>query len=448
MTTDPGDLVLDPTCGGGTTAVVAEQFGRRWITIDTSRVAICVARQRMLMATFPYYRLADAVRGIKLGFVYKTAPHITLESIANAAPPETETLYDQPEVEQNKVRVAGPFSVETLQNFIALSPDAACGQTSAEQERDFLEMVFDYLRTGGISDGRSDHRLRFERLEQVTDLLGIHARGYIAGVGEGQAQEEVLFTIGPRFGPISKEAVSQAFKTMRGPGHLRASRLFLLGFAFDDDAMNILNFHKDGSEQTTTFNMGQFWLTFVRMHDDLLQQGLKKPGKNQYSNSFVVIGEPDIAVVDEADGKCHIEVRGLDTFSPLQPRAQGYSANSTDAASGLSNIAYWELDAHYDGQLFCATELHFGASNLFSEVHDAIAKVKKASEEARANNAKRKKLTPQQQAQAALRVEIDEETYNRLVGFQSESFPRVKGSRVAVRVMAIDGTEASQVLEL
>ena len=114
MTTDPGDLVLDITCGSGATAYVAEQWGRRWITCDTSRVAITLAKQRLMTATFDYYKLAHPEQGVGSGFIYKTVPHITLKSIANNEPPATETLYDQPEIDKTKIRVTGPFTVEAL----------------------------------------------------------------------------------------------------------------------------------------------------------------------------------------------------------------------------------------------------------------------------------------------------------------------------------------------
>ena len=114
MTTDPGDLVFDPTCGSGTTAYVAEQWGRRWITCDTSRVAITLAKQRLMTANFDYYELAKSHEGVSSGFRYKTVPHVTLKSIANNEPPATETLYDQPFIDSSKQRVTGPFTVEAV----------------------------------------------------------------------------------------------------------------------------------------------------------------------------------------------------------------------------------------------------------------------------------------------------------------------------------------------
>lgn len=143
MTTDPGDLVLDPTCGSGTTAFVAEQFGRRWITTDTSRIALNIAKTRLMTATFPYYKLYDEENGdIRQGFVYKTVPHITLKSLANDEPPATETLYDKPEIDNKRLRVCGAFTVETLQNFEPVAPEDLDDQTGAnEQEGAFEETI-------------------------------------------------------------------------------------------------------------------------------------------------------------------------------------------------------------------------------------------------------------------------------------------------------------------
>ena len=125
MTTDPGDLVLDPTCGSGTTAYVAEQWGRRWITMDTSRIALNIAKRRLTMAVFPYYELFDKeTKNIRQGFIYKQVPHITLKSLANNEPAETEILYDQPQEDKTRMRVSGPFTVETLQNFKITPPEA------------------------------------------------------------------------------------------------------------------------------------------------------------------------------------------------------------------------------------------------------------------------------------------------------------------------------------
>ena len=167
MTTDPGDLVLDPTCGSGTTAHVAEQWGRRWITSDTSRIALNIAKTRLMTATYPWYRLADTSgEDIRHGFVYKKVPHITLKSLANDEPPDTETLYDQPEIDKKKLRVAGPFTVETLQSFEPLSPERIDeANASVENVQRFKERVFEHLKPAGIKNGLKNETAVFNRVD-------------------------------------------------------------------------------------------------------------------------------------------------------------------------------------------------------------------------------------------------------------------------------------------
>ena len=284
MTTDPGDLVLDPTCGSGTTAFVAEQWGRRWITIDTSRIALNIAKQRLMTAVFPYYNLYDEQgEDIRQGFKYKTVPHITLKSLANDEPPTTETLYDQPETDNKKLRVSGPFTVETLQNFEPISPEELDAEKRVnEEEGAFEEVIKQHLLSAGIKNGRKDEMVVFRSVELLAGEA-LHAEGfYQNGVGEKKA----YFHIGPKFGTVSKKLVNDAVKECRQKGD--ANWLIILGFSFESDI--------EGGTQTTS--MGNFEVTKVRIHDDLLQEGLKKkPAKS--AASFVTIGEPDIEVVSD-----------------------------------------------------------------------------------------------------------------------------------------------------
>jgi adenine-specific DNA-methyltransferase len=283
MTTDPGDLVLDPTCGSGTTAFVAEQWGRRWITIDTSRIALNIAKQRLMTAVFTYYNLYDEQGGdIRQGFKYKTVPHITLKSLANDEPPATETLYDQPETDNKKLRVSGPFTVETLQNFEPVSPEELDDEVRVnEEEGAFEEVIKQHLLSAGIKNGRKDEMVVFRSVELLSHSY-LHAEGfYMNGVGEKKA----YFHIGPKFGTVSKTAVNEAIKECRSRGD--AGWLIILGFSFESDI--------EGGSQTKS--MGTFQVDKVRIHDDLLQEGLKKkPAKS--AASFVTIGEPDIDLVD------------------------------------------------------------------------------------------------------------------------------------------------------
>ena len=163
MTTDPGDLVLDITCGSGTTAYVAEQWGRRWITCDTSRVAIDLTKQRLMTATYDYYRLAHPEQGVDSGFVYKTVPHITLKSIANNYPPATETLYDQPEIDKTKIRVTGPFTVESLPATTVKPIDGEENEVVSDMTAKQDEYREEILATGVI--GKAGEKLEFTRVE-------------------------------------------------------------------------------------------------------------------------------------------------------------------------------------------------------------------------------------------------------------------------------------------
>ncbi len=281
MTTDPGDLVLDPTCGSGTTAYVAEQFGRRWITIDTSRIAINIAKQRIMTAVFPYYKLYDETKGdIRQGFIYKTVPHITLKSLANDEPPETETLYDQPFTDKSVLRVSGPFTVETLQNFEPVSPSELEEETLVTEEvGEWEEKIKQHLLSTGIKNGRKDERVDFTRVELLADAW-LHAEGFYH---TAKGEHKVYFHIGPRFGTVSKEAVNKAIVACRQRGD--ANWLVILGFSFESDIQ--------GGEQTTS--IGSFEVTKAKIHDDLLQEGLKKkPAKS--AASFITIGEPDVSV--------------------------------------------------------------------------------------------------------------------------------------------------------
>jgi len=270
LATDPGDLVLDPTCGSGTTAYVAEQWGRRWITIDTSRVALTLARQRIMGAKYPHYVLADSSAGrkheekltgqtmppsstgndIRRGFVYKRVPHVTLKSIANnpdivegmsrdqidraiARHAETELLYDQPYEDKTAVRVAGPFTVESLSPHRAFDDEAElpASQTGAEDESTFEQMLLDNLRKAGVQNGRKAERFEFDQVERLPGKY-LSARAVPSG---DLADQRIAVSIGPRYGTVGSDWIKAAAReAMRGQGH---DVLLVLGFAFDPRAL-------------------------------------------------------------------------------------------------------------------------------------------------------------------------------------------------------------------
>lgn len=415
MTTDPGDLVLDPTCGSGTTAFVAEQWGRRWITIDTSRIALNIAKKRLMMATYPFYTLADPEgKDIRVGFNYKTVPHITLKSIANDEEPEKEVLYDQPQEDKRKLRVSGPFTVETLQSFNVMSPDEIDDRPDeAEENRLFQERVFGHLETSGVRNGDRSQKAVFHGMESVASPY-LHARGYYTD--SDNEERLVYFHIGPKFGTVSKQAVSHAVREMRSKSaNEGASWLVLLGFSFEDNIND------------ADYNFGNFAVSKVRMHDDLMQDGLLK--KDKGAGTFITIGEPDIAIVKDSDERCHVEIRGLDIYDPIKDVVKPRS---------VEDIAYWELDDNYDGTQYIVRSIHFcgGDKKEFEAWRKGLGNLFNSS-------AKTKK-----KAEKTLRIEFSDEIWETLYGVTSEPIPYEPGRQIAVRVISQFGEESSKVLTI
>lgn len=413
MTTDPGDLVLDPTCGSGTTAFVAEQWGRRWITIDTSRIALNIAKSRLTTALYPYYELFDKDNGnIRQGFIYKTIPHITLKSLANDLEPETETLYDQPLEDKKRVRVSGPFTVETLQSQQVLRPeDVDDRRDEAEENRLFQERIFDHLKTAGIRNGDKSQRATFHSLEAVSNPY-LHAKGWYTD-GDGE-ERLVYFHIGRKFGTVSKIAVSEAVKAFRSKARNEgASWLVLLGFSFEDSIND-----KD-------YNMGSYTVSKVRMHDDLMQDGLLKKDKN--AGSFITIGEPDIEIVYDSEVACHVEIRGLDIYDPIKDDVK---------ARSIEDIAYWEIDDNYDETQFIVREIHFcgGDKKEYAAWRKGLSGI------ASAKNKKR--------AETTLNLTLNEEVWETLYDFRSSAIERTPGRKICVRVISQFGEESSKTLTI
>lgn len=409
MTTDPGDLVLDPTCGSGTTAYVAEQWGRRWITVDTSRIALNIAKTRLMTATFPFYKLYDEKGGdIRQGFVYKTVPHITLKSLANDEPPETETLYDQPLEDRKKLRVAGPFTVETLQSFEPVAPESLDEPDAAGMEQ-FEERIFEHLKSAGVKNGIRNEQAVFIRVERLTSPY-LHAEGfYNSATGEKKA----YIHIGPKFGTVSRQAVNEAVKECRTRGD--ADWLIILGFSFESSIAN----------ENVTTSLGSFEVTKVRMHDDLMQDGLLKRDKK--AASFVTIGEPDVRL-QRTGATVQVEIQGLDIYDPIRDEVK---------PRDIHDIAYWMLDDDYDGSNFIVRQVFFcgGDRDEFRKWQKGLSDMAKQSTKAR--------------AEKTLKVEIDDEAFDRLYGHLSHPIEvKRKGQKVAVRVISQFGEESTKVLEI
>jgi adenine-specific DNA-methyltransferase len=414
MTTDPGDLVLDPTCGSGTTAHVAEQWGRRWITTDTSRVALNIAKTRLMTASYPWYTLQDEKKGLprehwdlRHGFIYKTVQRITLGSLANDEPPEEVTLYDQPAVDRGKLRVAGPFTVETLQSYEPLAPEDV-EEASLDHDRmeAFQERVFEHLKTAGVKNGARNEMAVFARVDTLPDSA-LHAEGYY---DTAEGEQKAYIHLGPQFAPVSRQAVNDAVKACRARGD--AQWLLILGFAFESDVENSLQTQRAGS----------FRVDKVRMHDDLLQAGLTK--KDRKAATFVTIGEPDIALQRDGD-TVRVEIRGLDLYDPIRDEVK---------ARSVADIAYWMVDDDYDGSSFMVRQVFFcgGDQDEFDKWKRGLSDVAKTRT--------RKKL------ENTLKIEIDDEAFDRLYGFVSHPIPFRAGRRVAVRVVSQFGEESTKVL--
>ena len=433
MTTDPGDLVLDPTCGSGTTAVVAEQWGRRWITVDTSRVALALARTRLMAARFPYYLLADSPEGRKkqaeltatptpadappcrhdvhAGFVYKTVPHVTLKSIANnpdiregmtraeidaaiAKHTDTETLFDQPYEDKKTVRVCGPFTVESLSPHRELpDPDAAplLGPVGASEPVSYVRSMLDNLRKAGVKGTTKDQRITFARLDSFPGE-------YVQAEGETDAGVSVRVSIGPECGTVGDDWLKKAaLEAIKGS---RCELLLLCAFAFEASV------HEQTAELTKEVRFGKLAVLPVRMNPDLAMgdELLKKTGAG---NLFTVFGEPDLAVTRDKAGKVVVTVRGVDVFDPQTGEVR---------SGGTADIATWFIDTDYDGASFFVRHAYFLGDDK-----------------------------PYEKLKKALRAEIDETEWANLYSAVSRPFDPPKSGRIAVKVINHFGDEVLKV---
>ncbi len=434
MSTDPGDLVLDPTCGSGTTAYVAEKWGRRWITVDTSRVALALARTRLMAARYPYYVLADSEEGLQLeaeisgkrprdvktehdikkGFVYEQVPHVTLKSIANnpdikegmsreeidqaiARHAEKETLYDKPYQDKKKVRVTGPFTVESLSPHRVISVDQERPDSEKRAEEDvsapdFVTSIIDNLKTAGVQNTVRNERLKFDRLEP-------YAGTYIQATGEyteNGKSKRVAVCIGPEHGTVGPDLVKEAAKeAVQGVGF---DLLIVCGFAFDPHV----------TEEAKRY--GKLQVLITRMNPDLstgMGELLKKTGTG---NLFMVFGEPDLDVKKTKNGKITVEIKGVDVYDPTTGQIR---SSSTD------DIACWFIDTDYNGESFFVRHAYFTGGDK-----------------------------PYDKLRRALRAEIDEAAWAALYSTTSRPFDPPSTGRIAVKVINHYGDEVLKVYDV
>lgn len=435
MASDPGDLVLDPTCGAGTTAAVAEQWGRRWITCDTSRVALTLARTRLMSARYPWFLLADSPEGqrkeaeitgkvaptykteadVKKGFVYKRVPHVTLKSIANNPDikegmtreaidaailrhADTELLYDKPYEDQKRVRVTGPFTVESLSPHRVLPADDERPASEQHGQRDaaggqFETMILDNLRKAGVQNTVKNERLTFDRLEPVAGTW-LQASGAYTD-GEGKVRR-VAVSIGPEHGTVGPAQVKEAAKeAVLGVGY---DVLVICGFAFDPHV----------SEEAKRY--GKLQVLTARMNPDLSMgdELLKKTGAG---NLFMVFGEPDVDISPvDVDGNLQVTLRGVDVYDPTTGAIR---SNSTD------DIACWFIDTNYDGESFFVRHAYFTGAD-----------------------------EPYEKLKRALRAEIDEAAWSTLYRTASRPFAPPETGKIAVKVINHYGDEVLKVFKL
>ncbi len=348
MTSDPGDLVLDPTCGSGTTAVAAEKWGRRWITTDTSRVALALARTRLMAYRYPWFELQDE-SDVKHGFVCRTVPHVTLKSIARnpdiregmsreeiepaiARQAEQETLYDQPDEDRKKIRVTGPFTVESLSPHRTLEP-ADTTEEVAESGVEFVPTILDNLRKAGVQNTVKQEHLNFDWLDPHAGTW-VHARG--AFTDAENTERTVAVSVGPEYGTVDADQLREAAKeASKGPG---ADLLLMCAFAFDATAGETAKEFQpaEGSAWAVApeeRKLGKLRVLLVRMNPDLAMGAelLKKTGAG---NLFMVFGEPDVEIRRVADGLVRVEIRGVDVYDPTTGQVR--SSSTDDIAAGSS----------------------------------------------------------------------------------------------------------------
>jgi adenine-specific DNA-methyltransferase len=488
MATDPGDLVLDPTCGSGTTATVAEQWGRRWITIDTSRVALALARARIMGARYPYYLLADTregqekeaeitctapssqpVRGnIRHGFVYDRVPHITLKSIANnteidviwdkwqnqleplrealntalkktwqeweipreaeakwsdetkqlhtdwwkariarqkeidasiAAKAEFEYLYDKPYTDNKKVRVAGPFTVESLSPHRVLGVnehdeliDPAAKPNAHSEKQTFPQMILENLKTAGVQQAHKEDKITFTAITPWPgDLVCADGR-YIEGDEATGIEKRAAIFIGPEFGTVLRADLVAA---AREAGDADFDVLIACAFNYEAHA-------------TEFSKLGRIPVLKARMNADLhMADDLKNTGKG---NLFVIFGEPDISILEAENSKVQIQLNGVDVFHPQTGEVR------SDSAEG---IACWFIDTDYNEESFFVRHAYFlGANDPYSAL------------------------------KTTLKAEINADAWATLNSDISRPFEKPQSGRIAVKVINHLGDEVMKVFKV
>jgi adenine-specific DNA-methyltransferase len=406
MTTDPGDLVLDPTCGSGTTAFVAEQWGRRWITCDTSRVAVSLAKQRLMTSTFPFYRLLESDLGIDGGLDYNVVDRPSLRSIVYDEPDEEVTMYDDPKQDTDRVRVTGPFTIEAVPApmnaaFVASrgnEPDGTIGRSGATaRETDWRDEL---LKTG--VRGLGGKIIKFSRVEPLAGTSFLHAEAETVE----EKPQRVVISFGPAYAPLEQRQVEGAWQEARNLDP-KPSIVLFAAFQFDPEAAKDIDEMPEAVTKRTTFLK-------VQMNTDMLTGDLKK--KRAANESFWLVGRPDVELrkvaVGEHKDKYLVEVHGFDY----------YDVKTGEIISGnASKIAMWMLDTNYDERSLFPRQVFFPMSGE----KDGWSKLAKN-----------------------LKAEIDEELIETYRGTVSIPFDPGENKRVAVKIIDDRGVESMRVLKV
>ena len=419
MTTDPGDLVFDPTCGSGTTAQVAEQWGRRWITCDTSRVAVAIARQRLMTANFDYYELAHPDEGVGSGFRYRSVATVSPRNLGYDEPPVETVLYDQPELDRKKARVTGPFTVEAVPaptvrplDEIEAPPQPADESIARSGETLRQSDWRDELLKTGIR-GKAGQRISFARLEPLPGARYLHAEGdtrpdasgadSIRERGTGYDAHRVVVSFGPDHAPLEQRQVVRALEESQTLMP-RPKVVVFAAFQFDPEAA------KDIDET----NWPGVTLLKAQMNADLLTGDLKR--KRATNESFWLIGQPDVEVerIDDGEhaGKVRVSVHGFDYYNT---RTGGIESGGSD------RIAVWMLDPDYDGRSLFPRQVFFPMTGA----RDGWTRLARS-----------------------LRTEIDQSLIAAYHGAVSLPFAPGEHERAAVKIVDDRGIESLKIMEL
>src|SRR3989344_1146099 len=402
MTSDPGDLVLDPTCGSGTTAYMAEQWGRRWITCATSRVAIALAKQRLLTAYFPYYQLAHSNESIASGFSYKKVSHTMLGTLAKDEKGKEETLYDQPSTDKNKIRITGPFTTEAVPGLRVKPFDGSkqkigtTGEDLARTEETANQATWrDELKTTGIR-AIGGKIINFSRIEPMAGTRFLHAAGEILEDGK---QKKALISFGPDYGALEQRHAEEAINEARALAD-KPDFLIFAAFHFDPEA----------SKDIDQADWKGVKILKAQMSVDLLTADLRK---NRSSNqSYWLIGQPDVEIIKNKDGTYKVKVNGFDYYNPITGEID---------AGDTKRIAMWMLDTDYDEQSIMPEQVFFP---LKDEKRDWT------------NLAK------------TLNGAVNEEVMNNFVGTESLPFKAGEYKKVAVKIIDDRGIESFVIRKL